>query len=71
MKVSIVKGNLIIEMPLQKPVLSKSKKSLIIASTGWGVKTGAMLDGKLITVGLSAYVPAGDVAEEPAERFQP
>lgn len=73
MKVSIVKGNLVIEIPLQKAMPSASGKTLVVASTRGSVRTGVQVGGKFVTIGLNAYIPvAGEVVSaEPAERFQP
>lgn len=49
------KLHLIIDME-NPPEVSKSGKSVVIASTHGNVKTGAEYNGKPITIGFNAYV---------------
>ena len=52
------KGVLIIEIPLLKePRLSKSEKNLTIATSSGPKPTTAQYDGRVITVGINAFVP--------------
>lgn len=58
MKVELKDGNLIISIPVQTPPTpSASGKTLVVASTRGNVKTGVMVQGKEITLGLNAYIP--------------
>lgn len=58
MKASIQNGNLVIEIPLQKPELSKSGKTLVVATTHGNVACrNAIVDGKRVIVGVNAYIP--------------
>lgn len=50
---------LIITVPLMPtPELSKSGKTYVIASTQGNKKTGIKIQGKEVTVGAFAYIPA-------------
>lgn len=59
MKVSIKDGKLIIEIDLQTPTPSASGKTLVVASTRGNTVTDVKVDGKPVTIGLNAYIPAG------------
>jgi hypothetical protein len=54
MKVKIVDDSLIIEIPLQTPKDSKSKKTQIIASSSGA--TEVSYKGKTVYLGINAYV---------------
>jgi hypothetical protein len=56
MKVEIKDGNLIVTIPTQTPTPSASGKTLVVASTRGNVKTGCMVAGKEVTIGLNAYI---------------
>jgi len=56
MKVTVSNGNLLIEIPMQKPSPSASGKTLVVASTRGNKTTEAMIDGKPVTIGLNAYI---------------
>ena len=56
MKVKVENGKLIIEIEMQKPTPSTSGKTLVVASTHGNVQTEATIDGKVITVGVNAYI---------------
>lgn len=57
MKVEIVKGELIIRIPVnKKPVPSTSGKTLIVASTRGNKETECVVNGKNVVIGLNAYV---------------
>ena len=56
MKVTIEKNELVIRLPLGEPKPSASGKTLVVASTHGNQKTGVMLKGREITVGVNAYV---------------
>jgi len=58
MKARIENGKLIIEIDLTAPTPSKSGKNLTIATTAGNKPTTAQFNGKVVTVGLSAYIPA-------------
>lgn len=59
MQVQIKDGNLIIAIPLQTPTPSKSSgKTLVVASTHGNKATTATVNGKVVTIGLNAYIPA-------------
>jgi hypothetical protein len=56
-KVSIENGELVIRLPLNRPpVPSSSGKTLVIASTRGNQRTDALLDGRPVIVGVTAYV---------------
>jgi hypothetical protein len=60
MKVTIESGELVIRLPLNKPpVLSATRKNLVVASTHGNQVTEAQVNGKNIVVGLNAYIPKG------------
>jgi hypothetical protein len=58
-KASIVKGKLVIEADIEAGAPSKSGKTLVIASTRGNMKTDVLVGGKVLTIGLNAYVPVG------------
>jgi hypothetical protein len=50
-------GMLVIRIPLETPRPSSSGKTLIVATTGGNIVTGAKLsDGRPVVVGVNAYV---------------
>lgn len=53
MKATIQNGKLIIEIDLQKPMPSKTGKTLVVASSFGNIATTAIVDGKPVVVGLS------------------
>lgn len=55
MKVEIRDSILYIELPIHKQV-SKSGKTILIASSNGNKATTAQVDGKVVTVGLNAYI---------------
>lgn len=56
MKVEVTKTELIIRMPIAKnPPLSKSQKSLLVASTG-GFVAGGTFQGKPLRIAVNATV---------------
>lgn len=57
MTAEIKNGQLIITMPLQPPTSSASGKTKVIASTR-GNKVLTTYEGKPVTVGVNAYIPA-------------
>ena len=60
MKAEFKNGNLIVTIPhndLKSLPASKSGKSVLVATTGGNKVTGLQVDGKNVTVGLTAYIP--------------
>lgn len=51
-------GALVITVPMQKPTLSASGKTLVIATTHGNVPTTLVVDGKPVTIGVNAYITA-------------
>jgi hypothetical protein len=52
-----IKGNkLCIEIDLEKPTLSASRKTLVVASSRGNAVTAVEVDGKPVTIGLNAYI---------------
>lgn len=48
-----------IELPIEMdPPASKSGKSLTVASTRGGLRTGTQFKGKPLTINVNAYIPA-------------
>jgi hypothetical protein len=48
---------LIIKAPIERPLyMSSTGASIIVATSGGNVATTAQLDGKPITVGMTAYI---------------
>jgi hypothetical protein len=47
---------LVITIDLQKPELSKSGKTMVVASTKGCVQTDLLISGKPVTIGLNAYI---------------
>ncbi len=57
--VKIEHGLMTIQIPIEDPpALSASGKSKVIASTRGNQVTDREIDGKLITIGLNAYIKA-------------
>jgi hypothetical protein len=56
-----IEGNeLVIRLPLnEKPVLSSTGKSLVVASSHGNKQTEAKVDGKPVIVGVNAYIAKG------------
>ena len=62
MQVSIKENNGVSTLTIEVPVSlrpSKSGKTMLVASSGGNVTTSAIVDGKPVTVGLTAYIPKG------------
>ena len=58
-KVDTKAKTLTITLPLEEnPVASKSGKNLTVASTRGNFRSDAEVDGKPVTVGVNAYIPA-------------
>ena len=56
MDVKLENNELVIRIPLEKPKLSSSGKTLIVASTGGNTQTSVEVNGKPVFVGLNAYI---------------
>ena len=56
MKAEIINGNLVLTLPLQKPVPSATGKTLVVATSHGNQKTDAKVDGKQLWIGVNAYV---------------
>lgn len=53
-----IEGNkLIITADLETPTPSASGKTLVVCSTRGNMKTDVLVDGKVLTIGLNAYIP--------------
>jgi hypothetical protein len=57
MKAEILHGHLVVTIPLQPAQASASGKTKVIASTR-GNKVLCQFEGKPVTIGLNAYIPA-------------
>lgn len=52
-----IQGNdLVVTIPLNSPRPSASGKTLVVATSGGNVVTGAQVNGKNVTIGLNAYI---------------
>lgn len=58
MKAEIKNKQLIITIAMQEPTISKSGKSLVVASTYGNQPTTAMVNNKPVVIGLNAYIKA-------------
>ena len=56
MQAKIENNELVIRVPLEKPKLSSSGKTLIVATSGGSVQTDVEVNGKPVFVGLNAYI---------------
>ena len=56
MKVEKKGDKLYIEIDLEKPTKSTSGKTLVVASTHGNIQTDIEVDGKLVTIGINAYI---------------
>ena len=56
MKAEIVNGKLILTLDLQHPALSKSGKTLIVATTNGFFKSAAQIDGKTVVCSANCYI---------------
>ena len=55
-----IKGNkLCIEIDLEKPTPSSSRKTLVVASTRGNTVTDVQVDGRPVTIGLNERLSAG------------
>ena len=57
MQVEIVNGYLVVKIPVNSPLVpSSTGKTDLVASSGGCMKTNAVVNGKQVTVNLSAFV---------------
>jgi hypothetical protein len=56
MDVKIVGNKLVIEIEMQKPSISASGKTLVVASSRGNHATTATVDGKPVIIGFNAYI---------------
>jgi hypothetical protein len=56
MKAEIQDNNLIVTIPMGTPRPSSSGKTLVVATSGGNITTGATVNGKPVTIGLNAYI---------------
>ncbi len=56
MEAKLENNELVIRIPMEKPHVSTSGKTLIVASTGGNVQTTVEVNGKPVFVGLNAYI---------------
>lgn len=57
MKAEIKDGRLIVTIDLHpNPVISKSGKSLVVASTNGNQQSTCLVNGKPVVIGLNAYI---------------
>jgi len=56
MEATIEKNELVIRLPIS-PRPSKSGKTILVASTAGGQKSGVQHDGKEVTISVNAYIP--------------
>jgi hypothetical protein len=69
MESRIEDGKLVIELPLERPRLSSTGKTLLVASTRGVQRTTARLKGKTISIVINAFIPIdGEVS---AQRGKP
>jgi hypothetical protein len=68
MKSRIENGNLVIELPLEKPRPSSTGKTLLVASTRGVIRTTAQFKGKTISVVANAFVFSDGLASEASKK---
>jgi hypothetical protein len=68
MKSRVKNGNLVIELPLEKPRPSSTGKTLLIASTRGVQQTTVQFKGKTISVVANAFVFADGLAGEASKK---
>ena len=59
MKVKVEGSKLTIELDITPGSVSKSGKTLVVATTGGFVKTGEVVGGKPLSIAVNAIVPKG------------
>ena len=57
MKTEIINNKIIITLDIQTPEISKSGKTLTVATTQGFKKTELKIDGKNVSVSVNAYIP--------------
>jgi hypothetical protein len=68
MKVKISADEIIVTIPRQRPKLSASGKSLVIATTRGKQHSGEKIDGKSVFVVANAFVEVDQDADLPPEK---
>lgn len=58
METKIEDGFLVVKLPLQEPTPSSTGKTLVIASSHGNQQTTAVMNGKPVVVGVTAYIKA-------------
>lgn len=58
MKVEVKGKDLIITLPIEEPRLSPTGKTMMVATSHGNIKTGLMVRGKELIVGVNAYTKA-------------
>lgn len=59
MSVKIEGNELVIRLPISNPApFSATGKSKVIATTRGNVQTAVLIEGKPVTIGVNAYIPA-------------
>lgn len=56
MHATIKDNHLVVTIPLNTPRPSASGKTLVVATSGGNVVTGAQVNGRNVTIGLNAYI---------------
>ena len=56
MHATIKDNHLVVTIPLNTPRPSSSGKTLVVATSGGNIVTGALVNGKNVTIGLNAYI---------------
>lgn len=56
MKAEIKGNNLVITIELQKPTLSTSGKTKVVASTHGNKESDVVIEGKRVTIGVNCYI---------------
>lgn len=64
MKVSIEKGELVIRIPMTKPMESSTGKTLSVATSHGNQKTEVEVQGCPVYVGLNAYIKTKEKASK-------
>lgn len=58
LEVKVEKGFLVVRIPLQKPTLSSTGKTFLVASSHGTVKTECVIEGKEVALGFNAFIKA-------------
>lgn len=76
MDARIEDGKLVIELPLEKPRLSSTGKTLLVASTRGVQRSSARVKGRAVSVVVNAFIPRDSAMPEQrgktssAERYE-